>query len=372
MEYRLSCTKCGTSQKNQAAFRCSKCRAVLEAEYDYSTLKLERGFRGAGIRNSKYISFLPLDRLTCGLGEGGTQLMRSTISSFDDVNLLLKIETTNPTKTFKDRGSAVEITKAKELGFKDVCCASTGNMGLSVAHYARKAGINATIFISSNANAIKIKRIKNEGAKLAEIKGDFNKALNAAEAFAIKNNVFVCGDYHFRKEGQKTLVFEIIDQMRYSVPDVIFTPVGNATLLAAIHKGLREYKKAGLIKRMPRIAAVQSEKCDPLVRAFNNKKEIKYTRPETEADAIAVGYPTFGFEGIRALKETKGMAIAVSEQEIEDAVRFLERKRIYAELGGGTAFAGFIKTYYGNKHLVKGKKVVVIITGNNEGVFKEA
>jgi threonine synthase len=146
--------------------------------------------------------------------------------------------------------------------------------------------------------------------------------------------------------------------------------VGNATLFSGVYKGLKEFKKIGLIARLPRLVAVQSVKCDPLVRAFMDKKKIGYVKPATNADAIAVGYPTFGFEGLAAIKLTRGFGIGVTEKEIEDAVIALEGLGVYAELGGGTGFAGFLQRYNESGHELDGKRVVVVVTGNNEGKFK--
>ncbi|MDE1865939.1 MAG: threonine synthase [Candidatus Micrarchaeota archaeon] len=367
MDYRISCAKCGRRQP-ETAFRCASCGSILEVSYR-GRGKLLRQDRGKPI--SRYLDFLPIGNLYVELGEGGTPLKRISSGEFKDIGLFLKLETGNPTMTFKDRGSAVEISKAVELKMRAVCCASTGNMGLSVAHYARQAGMRCTIFISKDANAKKIEKIRRQGARIVEVKGDFNKALNEAEAFARKTGAFLCGDYHFRKEGQKTLGFEVVEQSGKEMPDYVFMPVGNATLFSGVYKGLTEFKKAGLVEQIPRLVAVQSEKCDPLVSAWLKKKKLSYVRPRTEADAIAVGYPTFGFEGIEAIRKSKGDAVAVAEKEIEDAVMGLERFGVYAELGGGTGFAGFLKYYRENPAKLKGKRVVVVVTGNNEGVFRE-
>lgn len=364
MEYHLICTKCG-SKEGDSAFRCAGCGSILEVVYAKRPRpELRKAKKGSPI--SRYLDFLPIEAIKPSLGEGGTKLKRV---KFGDVELFLKLETGNPTKTFKDRGSAIEISKARELGKKSVCCASTGNMGLSVARYARKAGITCTIFIGSGANKKKIAKIRAQKARVIMVKGDFNRALNRAEQFARKNGAFVCGDYHFRKEGQKTVGFEIADQLG-AVPDLIFMPVGNATLFSGVYKGLLEFKRLGLIRKMPKLVAVQSEGCDPLVRAFIDQKKIGYIRPATAADAIAVGYPTFGFEALTAMKSTKGFGIAVSENEIRDAVMMLEKLGVYAELGGGTGFAGFLKLHGNNKASLRGKRVAVVVTGNNEGRFK--
>ncbi|MDE1825619.1 MAG: pyridoxal-phosphate dependent enzyme [Candidatus Micrarchaeota archaeon] len=263
MDYTLKCTRCTKEYGPQStAFRCKLCKSVLEVSYDYSTLELNAGFRNEVPSSQKYVQFLPLSTPLRTLEEGSTELKAVDTEELlgdGSVKLHLKIETENPTRTFKDRGTAVEITKAMELGFSDVCCASTGNMGLSIAKYSRHFGLSSTIFISKDANTEKLRKIEEQGAKLEKVDGDFNDSLVLAEEFARYNQNFLCGDYHYRKEGQKSLIFEMLDQLGYQVPDYLFVQVGNATLLSAIYKGLKEYKKAGLIKKVPRLIAVQSE-----------------------------------------------------------------------------------------------------------------
>ena len=264
----------------------------------------------------------------------------------------------------------MEINRAIELNAGMLCCASTGNMGISVAHYAGIAGIACTIFLSYDANADKVAKIKKTGAKIVMVNGDFNKALESAEAFARKTGAFVCGDYHYRKEGQKSVIFELMSQLHYHVPDFIFVPVGNATLLSAMYKGLTEFRRFSLIKRFPRLVAVQSEGCDPLVRAYNSNTKVKYVKPHTIADAIAVGFPTFGFEGIRALRSTNGIGLSVTEQEIKNAAIELGSFGIKAEAGGAAGLAGFKKAYSSKKSIFKNKKIIVLVTGNNESIAK--
>jgi threonine synthase len=367
MDYKLACTKCGHVE-DDTRFRCKKCGAILEVQYKYAELKPGKVFKRSQNGTSRYVNLLPVKELVT-LGEGGTPLRRILPKSMPDVRVLLKLETENPTKTFKDRGSALEISKALELHAKTVCCASTGNMGLSVAHYARHFGIKAVIFISKSASKAKIAKIRSQGARIAYVDGDFNGALNAAEVFASKTGAFMCGDYHFRKEGQKTVIYEIAEQTAGKMPDYLFVPVGNGTLLSGIYKGLKELKRYKAIRKIPRLVAVQSEMCDPLVNAYRNGKRIEHVRPRTAADAIAVGYPTFGFEVLAAIKGTRGSAVGVSEDELKDAVRLLEEYGVYSELGGGAGFAGFLRMYNQKNALFKGKKVAVIITGNNEGRF---
>ncbi len=363
MDYELVCTSCGTKAADPE-FRCRKCNSVLEVKYDYSMVRLDNGFRKQRITHKKYAKFFPVKGKLFDMGEGGTTLKKIKLK---DHILFLKLEAENPTGSFKDRGSTIDITKALELGFGGVCCASTGNMGLSIATYARKAGLKCTIFISSDANDEKKGKIRKAGATLCNVKGRFNTALLSAEKFAKENDVFLCGDYHYRKEGQKSIIMEIVEQMEYRVPDHLFIQVGNATLLAATYKALLEFKMLRLIKKLPRIIAVQAAGCDPLVRAYEKGKPIGYVEPRTYADAIAVGYPTFGFEGITALDGTNGIAISVKDKEIEDArMELYDKYGIKSEPGGAVGYAGFLKLYGEEPSIFRDKKVAVIITGNNE------
>ena len=163
MKYKVICTGCKHIEPDNAS-RCSRCNSILEVQFDYSSLKLKEGFRRQRINQYKYIDFLPIDRFEINEGNCGTPLKAKKYRS---KKIMLKIETKNPTHSFKDRGSAVELSKAIELGFRDVCCASTGNMGISIARYSKLAGINATIFISKDANKEKIEIIKSHGANRA-------------------------------------------------------------------------------------------------------------------------------------------------------------------------------------------------------------
>ncbi len=364
MDHVLVCTKCGLRARTYVQPRCTHCGSILEVTYNYKDTHLPRNFKKIGISHEKYLPFLPISSFRVELKEGSTPLMRKKLGvSAGDV--LLKMETLNPTRSFKDRGSAVEISRAAELGFDNVVCASTGNMGLSVATYSKAAGINATIFISRDAKEAKIRKIKRTGAEVVKVDGDFNNALKKAEMFSKKTGAFTCGDYHYRKEGQKTLAFEIIEQLGYCAPDYLFIPVGNATLFAGIYKGLKEFKRMALIKNFPRLIAVQSEGCDPLVRACASGKALKYLHPDTLADAIAVGYPTFGFEGINAIVRTRGDAVSVPDNHLKSAVSMLKKLGVGSELGGAAAFAGYLKLKQEDEDSFSGKTAVIVVSGNN-------
>lgn len=360
MDYHIVCTKCGY-ENSIGSFRCVKCRSILEVKYNYKSLDAWPRQTKRDIGISRYVNLLPITRIF-SLKEGNTPLKRH-LDREHNIKIDFKIEIHNPTRTFKDRGSAVEISKAIELNAKKIVCASTGNMGLSIARYSKRFGVGCTIFISRNANKDKINKIFAENAEIRYVNGDFNSALREAEAYAKKSGSFLCGDYHYRKEGQKTIAYELFDKNRY---DYVFMPLGNGTLFSGFYKGLVEMKRFKLIKRLPKLIAIQSYGCMPLVNAYIHKKSISYEKPNTVADAIAVGYPTFGMESIRAIKATHGDALYVSDEQIIGAMQALANKNIYAEPGGATGYAGFLAYINKNANAFKKKRVAIIITGNNE------
>jgi threonine synthase len=233
-------------------------------------------------------------------------------------------------------------------------------MAYSIAYYAKLAGIDSKIFISNNANRDKVADIRStHDADITRVNGDFTKAQKSAEAYARRNKVFLTGDYCYRKEGQKTVAYEII----YMLPNTthIIVPVGNATLFTAIFKALKEMQALRKIKRLPKLIAVQSDSTAPLALAFKNKTRVKYIRPTTKADAIAVGYPTFGDKALDALRQTKGTCITITDKAMkEEQKRFLDEYGLVAELAGVAGIAAARKL-----RLNKTDKAVIIVTGGN-------
>ena len=346
MRYLLICTKCNSKYPKSYNSQLCKCGGMLEVIYKKVKLP-EKGeefwsFYGA-LPDGKYRKY----------ELGGTKLIEAV-----EKDLYLKLETGNPTRSFKDRGSAIEVAKAAEYGYNEIACASTGNMAYSIAYYAKLYGLRAKVFISNGANKDKIADIlSTHRAKLIMVNGDFTKAQALAELYAEKHAAFLAGDYCYRKEGQKTVCHEILAK----VPEIknIIVPVGNATLISSVFKALAEAKAAGRIKSVPSIIGVQSTRCMPLVRAFRIGKGIKYEKPETKADAIAVGYPTFGEQAIDAVSRTKGTMVSVSDREMStEQLRFMEDYGLVAELAGVASLAAF-------KKLRPNGATVAIISGGN-------
>jgi len=342
-------------------FECPECHGSLDIEYDYEKIK-QLIFRQEFLRNEtinhwKYWMFYPINDLSkiVWLKEGGTPL----IESVNHPGYYFKFEGMNPTGSFKDRGSTIELTKAKELNVNEVYCASTGNMGASIAAYASRAGINSNIFVPSIAPKSKLAQIQAYGGKLFKVKGTYGDAVNKTKELRKKKNVFLVGDYPFRGEGEKSVGFEVIDQLNWQVPENIVCPIGNGTLIYATFKACSELKKVGLIQKLPRIFGVQAKGCNPVYLAW--KKKLKKVpvikKPKTIIDSIACGNPVDGLQALHAMKQTKGSCIQVSDEEALQAKEKLASEGIYAELGGCVAFAG------AKKLGLKGK-TVCIATGH--------
>jgi len=327
---------------------CSNCDSLLNVVYDekkkFSYTK-ENSFWS-------YEAFMP-DYDYKHLDAGSTNVVIA-----DEYGLYFKVESTNPTGSFKDRGSVIELNKALEYGYKEVVCASTGNMAYSIAHYSKILGISAKVFISKHANRDKVKLIRGtHDADITEIDGDFTDAQNEAIKYSKKNNAFLTGDYCYRKEGQKTAIFEAMHDLK-SV-DTIILPVGNATLLAGALEAVKYMKQSNAIKQIPKVIGVEAEGAKPLYTAFKSGMRITREMPNTTADAIAVGFPTFGEESIKLLKELGGDMIAVSDKEMqEEADKLKELYNIQAELGGAASVAAYRK-------LSPEGKTIALISGGN-------
>lgn len=363
---KIICKECGLEyQLDEIINRCRICYGSLDIIFDYDEIKkliLKESFLREPVSHWKYWMFYPTQDLNkrITLGEGGAQLLQSTKFGFED--LWLKIETTNPTGSFKDRGSTVEITRAKELNVSSVCCASTGNMGASVAAYAAKTGMKCKIFLPTNVSKVKIQQIKIYGASIVKVKGNYTQALKSCEEYSNRTKTYLVGDYPYRGEGEKSVGFEIADQLNMSVPDYIISPMGNGTLIYAIWDAFNDMKKVGLIDVLPKMVGVQADGCSPIVDAW--KKDSKEVRPlkksKTLASAIDCPSPVDGVKALEAIKKSHGFAETVTDKELIKTREELARKEgIFAELAGVASIAGANKL----KKELDGK-IVCIISGS--------
>ncbi|EHR77905.1 threonine synthase [Thermococcus litoralis DSM 5473] len=341
----LRCIECGKEYgENEVRYRCD-CGGLLEVVIDLG--KVENVFDGRNITLWKYESFIPVERRV-SLNEGGTPLYRleNLQKELGIVELYVKNEGANPTGSFKDRGMTVGVSKALELGMDKVICASTGNTSASLAAYSAKAGIKSYVLVPSGKIALgKLAQAIVYGAKVVPVKGNFDDALRVVVKASRELGVYMLNSINpFRLEGQKTIAFEIFDQLGF-VPDNIILPVGNAGNISAIWKGFKELFQAGFIDELPRMIGIQAEGASPLAKAWKEKKEFKpEEKPDTVATAIRIGNPANWRKAWLAAEESKGFFESVSDEEILRAQKLLASKEgIFVEPASASSLAGLVK-----------------------------
>jgi threonine synthase len=306
------------------------------------------------------------DRLPVGpdtpvvtLGEGGTPLVRSdALSDETRCDVWLKFEGANPTGSFKDRGMTVAISKAIEEGSKAVVCASTGNTSASAAAYAGKAGVTCAVLVPKGNVALgKMAGTLVHGARVLEVEGNFDAALELAQDLASTFPVTLVNSVNpHRLQGQKTAAFEICDALGRA-PDVHCVPVGNAGNISSHWLGYSEYLNDGVIHEPPRLFGFQAAGSAPIVEGAPVKT------PQTIASAIRIGNPASWDKALAAAKESEGAILAVTDREILAAYRRVAREGMFAEPASAASVAGLLRLAGGGR-LPKGSTIVCVLTGH--------
>lgn len=290
---------------------------------------------------------------TVSLGEVETPLLKSKIGNLE---VFLKLDHLHPTGSFKDRGAFTLVNQIKKLGIEEVVNDSSGNAGAAIAAYCAAAGIKCNIYLPENTSLGKVKQIAAYGATLVKVPGTRDDTSVAALA-AAKDIYYASHVYNpLFLEGTKSIVNELYRQI--GVPDYIFAPTGNGTLLLGLYLGFKE------IGKLPKIIAVQSENCKPVYNAFHELEETP-VQP-TLAEGIAVGKPMRIKEMVAAIKESGGDVVTVSDDEIAEAQIILGTKGIYAESTSSSALAG------AKKYFPKGKpdNYSVVVPMSSTGLKK--
>ncbi len=373
MPYLVRCWECGNEVQDLLLDSCPRCGGLLTVEYDLGNLDLNRpmDLRKRPMGVWRYAAFLPVDsKKAVSLQEGGTPLYdcQSLASQLGLKRLYVKYEGANPTGSFKDRGMTVGVSKALELGSKVVGCASTGNTSASLAAYAAKGGLKCVVLLPSGKVAAgKLAQAMFYGAKVISIEGNFDDALSVVRQLAKERSLYLLNSINpFRPEGQKTVAFEIIDQLEFEVPDRIILPVGNAANIWAVYKGLKEWKDLGWIDRLPKLTGIQASGSKPIVEAFRKgeKDFVPEEHPETVATAIRIGNPASGKKALRAIYDTDGFATEVSDDQILEAQRRLGRSEgVGVEPASAASIAGLAKLIEEGE-VDEDERVVCICTGN--------
>ena len=369
--YHLECIICHRESDEKKNTTLCLCGGPLDVVYDYDHLKQVVNYyvlRNTPPKVIKYLDFYPFTERhnLFSLDEGATNLhkARNLGKKLNLEKLYIKNEGLNPTGAFKDRGSFVEINKAKQLGFKTVCVASTGNMAASVAAYSAQGGLSCFVFVPENTPRGKLAQAISYGAHVIQIRGTYADAYELTMKVAKRYNYYLAGDYAFRSEGQKSLSYEVAEQLMCGKIDWVLVPVGMGTNLAAIAKGFKEYYLFGLIDKLPSLVAVQAEGAAPIVHAFKNHYKLTpVEKPQTVCSAIAVGNPIDAPKVFNALKESRGLAISVSDDETLKAQQELAHlEALYVEPSSATVIAALKKLVKQGK-INKSDTVVCVATG---------
>ena len=371
------CIACGSKYGiNKVIYFCKKCGDLLEVKYDFEILaeRLEKSdWRNVPLSVWRYKDFMPIEDISkvVSLNEGGTGL-HSCHKLGKQLGLLqmsVKNEGENPTGSFKDRGMTVGVSKAAELGVKNVICASTGNTSASLAAYAAKAGIRCTVLIPSGKIAYgKLSQAMIYGAEVLQVRGNFDQSLDMVLKLSEKYpDIYLLNSINpFRIEGQKSLGFEMCDQLDHKPPDRIIVPVGNAGNISAIWKGLTEFRRLGFIKNLPKMTGIQAEGSAPIAQAIKMNSEIiiPVEKPETVATAIRIGAPVSWKKAVKAIRESGGTAETVTDEEILAAQKLLARvEGIFVEPASASSIAGLTKLI-NNGVIDKDERVVCVTTGH--------
>jgi len=386
--------KMGYKKKNILALKCMVCgkeydpdeidyvcpehglRGNLDVIYDYDWIR--ESLTKQGLEKNpdpsmwRYLDLLPIleSRFIPPLRIGGTPLLRA--KRLEDKlglnELWIKDDGQNPTGSYKDRASAIGVIKALEKNKKAICCASSGNAASSLAGVSASAGLESYLFVPETAPEAKIVQMLVFGAHVMLVKGTYDQAYDLSLE-AVKKYDWYCrnsGYNPYLSEGKKTGIIEICEQLNWDPPDNIIVAVGDGCIIGGVWKGIKDLMSLGFIEKAPKIFGVQAEGASPLVNAWksNTEKVSALTKLDTIADSISVGDPKDAVKALRAVYETRGEYVSVSDSEISEAMRVLARGvGVFGEPAAAAAFAGLLKLKRQDK-IGQDDRSVVMITGN--------
>jgi threonine synthase len=371
----LKCKECGTAYEAKAIHVCEYCFGPLEVDYDFSSLKgrITRQDIQSGPNSIwRYRQFLPVETANpIDMGTGMTPLLKShrLARQLGLKNLYIKNDAVNmPTLSFKDRVVSVALTRARELGFTTVSCASTGNLANSTAAIAAHAGLDCCVFIPSDLEAGKVLGTLIYAPTVMSVKGNYDQVNRlCSEVANTQGWGFVNINLRpYYSEGSKTLGYEVIEQLGWELPDHIVAPLASGSLFTKIYKGFREFVEVGLVAdKSVRFSGAQAEGCSPIAQAYAEERDfINPVKPNTVAKSIAIGNPADGVYALDIARKTKGQIASVTDAEIIEGMKLLaETEGIFTETAGGTTIAVLKKLVEAGK-INPDEKTVVYITGN--------
>jgi len=369
----LRCRECHREYPLAAIHVCEFCFGPLEVTYDYDGIRKHvsrRSIEAGPASLWRYRDFLPCDaEAAVDIGAGFTPLIhaRNLGRVLGLPNLYIKNDTVNPTWSFKDRVVAVASTRARELGYDKLACASTGNLANSVSAHAAAAGLEAIVFIPHDLELGKVLGSSIYGPTLVKVRGNYD-AVNrlCAELAGSYNWAFVNVNVRpYYAEGSKTLGFEVAEQLGWRTPDHCVVPIASGSLFVKIRKGFEELAKVGLIDPpKTRMSGAQATGCSPVATAWEEgSMNFRPQRPNTIAKSLAIGNPADGYYSLVQLRDTNGACANVSDDEIVAGMKLLaETEGIFGETAGGVTVAG-LKQLAARGRIDPTELTVAFITG---------
>jgi len=369
----LVCKECESSYPLEARFVCERCFGPLEIAYDFSDLepaearrKIQAGPRGIW----RYADFLPFDeRPHDPLEPGLTPLIRAErlAERLGLGEVWVKNDAANPTHSFKDRVVAVALAKARELGFETVACASTGNLANAVAAHAAAAGPESYVFVPADLEEQKLLATGVYGTRLVGVRGTYDD-VNRVCTQLCESRPWAFVNVNLRpyySQGSKTLAYETVEQLGWSLPDRIVCPVASGSLFTKLARGFGEWLEFGLVRgELPIFNGAQALGCSPVATAFSEGWDIcRPQRPDTIAKSLAIGDPADGVYALELARSTGGSIDSVTDGEIRDGIRVLaETTGVFTETAGGVTVAVLAKLAE-RGDIDADERVVAYITG---------
>lgn len=370
----LKCRECAKTYPVEALYVCEFCFGSLEVDYDYGAIKkvMSRKRIESGPNTLwRYRDLLPVDgEPTVGFYSGFTPLVKATRLA-DELGvreLYIKDDSIcHPTLSFKDRVVAVALSKARELGFDTVACASTGNLANAVSAHGAWAGLKRYIFIPYDLEQAKILGTLVYAPNLITVRGNYDDVNRLSSEIAAKYHwAFVNINIRpYYAEGSKTFGFEVAEQLGWRTPDHLVCPAASGSLLVKIWKGFKEFEKLGLIDSVKtKLHCAQAQGCSPISDSILTKTDIKPVKPKTIAKSLAIGNPADGYYAKDAVFASGGSAAVASDAEIVEGIRLLaQTEGIFTETAGGVTVASAKKLIEQGK-IGKNDSVVIAITGS--------
>ena len=368
------CVKCGKLYEATPNLTNCSCGGILDIVYDYDYIKanLTKEKLAARRDNSmwRYRELLPVEEDTPNtpLRVGWSPLYEADrlAKQLGIKKLYVKDDGINPTASLKDRASAMAVAKAREAGAEVIACSSTGNAASSLAGNAAAAGLKTYIFVPSRAPKGKVAQLMTFGATVISVQGSYEDTFELSKAAIDRwgwyNRNAAINPY--LSEGKKTVALEIMEQLDWQVPDYIAISVGDGCTIAGLWKGLKDLHAIGFIDRLPRLISAQAEGCCPLNRAIETGEPWRPMEENTLADSIAVGVPRNADKALMAIRESNGVTVNVSDEEIMAAQKLLGRTcGVFGEPAGVTGAAG-LKKLCEEGRIEPDATVVSVVTGN--------